>query len=665
MTRPASIRARLTFALLVVVSIATVLILAGMYVVLRAERDFRMLAEDRIPRVALAGELAEFTGDLAAVSTAIVADTESDPETLSQRVASAAAGISKVLNSSVLRAAPEGEALAHAESVLRRALSDFNTTSGELSNLAQRAGATSQQLRWTHSDVQDQAGALLQDLSFNMDAALSVLIEDPDPATRSLAEAGLKRDRLARDRLARLASETATLTALLLQARGAEGPDALDEVRELGHDTMDAIALLRIGLPMRSDITLLMEGVDRLIALAQEPEGVFAQVREQIILKTGAVGHLAEAQEALSEMQAELSTLGRRERVDAQAAADDAAHAVLVGAIGLSAMALSGAAACAVILLLYVRNRILRRLEQLAADLTRIAEGDQTASVLVKGRDEIADMGRAVEVFRASAMQLQTAHRDLSAEVAERQRAVERLERTQRDLVQAGKMAALGQMSAAISHEINQPLAAMRHRLHNLRLAYPQAEESVARIETTVERITATIGHLRRIARRSDHRHVRVVLAEPLEAALALLEHRLHQEGVHVERPAALAGVEVEGDEILLEQVLLNIFSNALDAIAETQRGSGTIRISLEQEADILLLITDDGVGLQGQAPADLFDPFHTTKDVGKGLGLGLSIAFNVMQDMGGHLEIGPAQAGAEVRLRLRRWPMEQRLAHG
>ncbi|MDT8853486.1 ATP-binding protein [Paracoccaceae bacterium Fryx2] len=660
-----SIRARLTLALLVIVCIATVLVLAGMYVVLRAERDFRFLAEDRIPRVALAGELAEFTGDLAAVSATIVASPDSDPADLSRRVDAAAAGIAGVLNASVLRMAPEGEDLARAETALRRALAGFNQTGARLGILEQRVRAANQQLRWTHGDVQDQAGALLLDLSFNMDAALGVLVEDPDPARRAAAEGGLKRDRLARDRLARLASETATLTALLLQARGAEGLDALDEVRELGHDTMDAIALLRMGLPERTDIILFMESVDRLIALAQEPEGVFAQMRDQITLRTEAVGHLAVAQEALSEMQAQLSTLGRRERVDAQAAADDAAGAVLAGAIWLSALALLGAAACAAILLAYVRNRILRRLEQLAADLTRIAEGDQTASVLVKGRDEIADMGRAVEVFRASAAQLQAAHRDLSAEVAERQRAVERLERTQRELVQAGKMAALGQMSAAISHEINQPLATMRHRLHNLRLACPQAADSISRIEATVERITATIGHLRRIARRSDHRHVRVMLAEPLEAALALLEHRLHQGGVAVERAGELAAVAVEGDEILLEQVLLNIFGNALDAIAETGRGRGTIRIALEQHADVLLRITDDGVGLRGQAPADLVDPFHTTKEVGKGLGLGLSIAFNVMQDMGGHLEIRPAAQGAEVRLRLRRWQAGERLANG
>src|SRR5690606_12499737 len=95
--------------------------------------------------------------------------------------------------------------------------------------------------------------------------------------------------------------------------------------------------------------------------------------------------------------------------------------------------------------------------------------------------DEIADMRRAVGVFRDS--------------VRERQLAIERLELTQRDLVQAGKMAALGQMSAAISHEINQPLAAIGHRLHNLGAMHPDTQPAIARIDALLERINRTIGH--------------------------------------------------------------------------------------------------------------------------------------------------------------------------
>src|SRR5690606_36689163 len=146
--------------------------------------------------------------------------------------------------------------------------------------------------------------------------------------------------------------------------------------------------------------------------------------------------------------------------------------------------------------------------------------------------DKIAEMARAVEVFRAS--------------VNARQRALERLEMTQRELVQAGKMAALGQMSAAISHEINQPLAAVGHRLHNLRAAYPEANAAIARIEAPLELITRTIGHLRRIALRSAHLNMREMLPEPVRAVRVLLYPRLRPEGVRVDC-VVLEGVAVAG----------------------------------------------------------------------------------------------------------------------
>jgi C4-dicarboxylate-specific signal transduction histidine kinase len=357
-------------------------------------------------------------------------------------------------------------------------------------------------------------------------------------------------------------------------------------------------------------------------------------------------------------MQAALSDLGRAERTAAQAAADAAAARVFNGAIALAVATLVGVAATIAILLLFVRNGVLRPIEALSGDLSRIARGETGAPVPVRGRSEIAEMARAVEVFRTSVEDLHSTHRALSQEVAERRRAVERLELTQRELVQAGKMAALGQMSAAISHEINQPLAAMRHMLHALERKHPDARAGLERIGAMIDRIAATIGHLRRISRRADHRSVRVPLSAPLDAALALLDHRLRGEGVAVAVAETVESLAVQGDDILLEQVLLNVLGNALDAIAETGRGGGHIRIDLLDGPEPVLRITDDGVGLGGRSGADLIDPFFTTKDVGRGLGLGLSIAFNVMQDMGGHLDIGPGEAGgAVVTLRLCRWP--------
>ncbi|MCC2596613.1 hypothetical protein LKR43_09690 [Pusillimonas sp. MFBS29] len=651
-----SIRGQLLAALVLVVIIATGVLAIGMGVMLRAEHDFRTLAQDRIPAVALAGELAEATGDLAALAMQMVADPAMPAKSMQESIDKAATGVEAVLASPVLQAVPERTATRAATRVaerdLRRALTDFSQISAELATHTRAEARAGIELRWIHADVQDQVQGILSDLSFNMDTQLAALVSATDPVARSAAEKALSRDWLLRDRMQQIGSEAATLTALLLQARSTDNADALEQTLGLGRDTLDRLALAQLNLPSRVDIKLLSQTLDRLKALATGDGNIFAQQQHRLDLHRAAVTELHAAQSGLARMQAALTDLGRSERIGAQRSADAAAAAIGRGSVWLALVTLIGAIATAAILAIFVHRRILLRIEALSADLRRIAKGDLSDKPQQKepspsraaAGDEIADMTHAVGVFRAS--------------VHERQLAIERLELTQRDLVQAGKMAALGQMSAAISHEINQPLAAIGHRLHNLGAAHPDTRPAIARIDALLERINRTIGHLRRIARRSAHRNGCVTLAEPMQAALELLDHRLRTEGVRIECDD-LTRLQVAGDEILLEQVLLNILGNALDAIAAREAPSdpGLICIELGQGDPVTLAIRDNGVGLGGQSGQTLTDPFVTTKEPGKGLGLGLSIAFNVMQDMGGHLAIEQQeQGGAVVRLQLNRW---------
>lgn len=653
--RRGSIRSRLVIALIAMVVVATGVLAVGMLVMLKAERNFRALAQDRIPAVALAGELAEATGELAALGMQMVADPLVAADRMNQAIENASSTVAGVLASPVWSAEPGREAtqgkLEAATHDLQRALKDFLRLSAQLDRRAQTEARAGTELRWVHADIQDQVQGILSDLSFNLDTRLAVLMAGASVGSRSEAEEALSQDWLLRDRVQQLGSEAATLTALLLQAQSATSLDSLEQTQALGRDTLDQLSLGQLNLAPRVDVALLIEALERLKELATGDNGIFTQVRKRLELHRAAVTRLQTAQDVLAQMQALLTEMGRAERVWAQRGADAAASAILRGSLWLGVVTLLGAMITAIILAVFVHKRILVRIEALSRDLIRIARGTSELPEPVSGnrpRDEIDEMVAAVDVFRAS--------------IQERRQAVERLETTQRELVQAGKMAALGQMSAAISHEINQPLAAIGHRLHNLRAAHPEAEGSVQRIEGLLHRITRTIGHLRRIARRSAHQNSCVVLAEPLSAALELLDHRVRNENVRVEGPD-LTGVMVSADEILLEQVLLNVLGNALDAIEARDSASeqGLIHIDVLNSDPVELVIRDNGVGLGGQSGQSLIDPFVTTKEAGKGLGLGLSIAFNVMQDMDGNLEIEQHDGGgAEVRLRLNRWKTEE-----
>ncbi|WP_239986154.1 ATP-binding protein [Paracoccus sp. SY] len=637
------------------VVVATGVLAVGMLVMLKAERNFRALAQDRIPAVALAGELAEATGELAALGMQMVADPLVAADRMNQAIENASSTVAGVLASPVWSAEPGREAtqgkLEAATHDLQRALKDFLRLSAQLDRRAQTEARAGTELRWVHADIQDQVQGILSDLSFNLDTRLAVLMAGASVGSQSEAEEALSQDWLLRDRVQQLGSEAATLTALLLQAQSATSLDSLEQTQALGRDTLDQLSLGQLNLAPRVDVALLIEALERLKELATGDNGIFTQVRKRLELHRAAVTRLQTAQDVLAQMQALLTDMGRAERVWAQRGADAAASAILRGSLWLGVVTLLGAMITAIILAVFVHKRILVRIEALSRDLIRIARGTSELPEPVSGnrpRDEIDEMVAAVDVFRAS--------------IQERRQAVERLETTQRELVQAGKMAALGQMSAAISHEINQPLAAIGHRLHNLRAAHPEAEGSVQKIEGLLHRITRTIGHLRRIARRSAHQNSCVVLAEPLSAALELLDHRVRNENVRVEGPD-LTGVMVSADEILLEQVLLNVLGNALDAIEARDSASeqGLIHIDVLNSDSVELVIRDNGVGLGGQSGQSLIDPFVTTKEAGKGLGLGLSIAFNVMQDMDGNLEIEQHDGGgAEVRLRLNRWKTEE-----
>ncbi|WP_394560332.1 ATP-binding protein [Aquipseudomonas alcaligenes] len=255
---------------------------------------------------------------------------------------------------------------------------------------------------------------------------------------------------------------------------------------------------------------------------------------------------------------------------------------------------------------------------------------------------------------------LETLNNRLKDEVLEREQAQQKLLRTQDELVQAGKLSALGTMSASISHELNQPLAAIRSYADNAGVLLDHQRTDDARgnlkqISELTGRMASIIAHLRAFARRDRHAPESVALQPALEDALALLAKRRRALDVELIRDLPDATLWVQAGETRLRQVLGNLLANALDALAE-KAPPRRIWLSTEvTEQGVSLLLRDNGAGFSAQALARAREPFFTTKTSTQGLGLGLAICETLMRALGGELLLANhPDGGALITLQLR-----------
>jgi len=240
---------------------------------------------------------------------------------------------------------------------------------------------------------------------------------------------------------------------------------------------------------------------------------------------------------------------------------------------------------------------------------------------------------------------LSATNHQLQSEVAERIRTETVLRQAQDGLMQAGKLAAVGQMSAGIAHELNQPLTALRTLSGNTgkflaRGDYDTAQQNLDKIVGLVERMGRITGALKSFARKpSLGQRSAAHLGEAVDNALFLLETRMAAVAPRIERHID-PHLAVACDPNRLEQVLVNLIGNALDAL----RGRSDPLLSLhayetgEGGGMVHLTVRDNGAGLSEAAFARLFEPFFTTKPAGEGLGLGLTLSAGILNENGGNL---------------------------
>lgn len=252
--------------------------------------------------------------------------------------------------------------------------------------------------------------------------------------------------------------------------------------------------------------------------------------------------------------------------------------------------------------------------------------------------------------FQQESVDLRQLNIRLQREISERKKVEKNLEVAEQTLAQSSKLAALGEMSAAVSHELSQPLAAMKTYLAGAKLLLQrkrleEALSSFQRIDDLIGRMSAITRQLKSYARKGGEELVPVDVRMAVNGALEIMEPQLKSRQISLSKTMPSAPVMILGDQLRLEQVVVNLLRNALDAISAVP--TPEIELLLLGGETASLTVRDNGEGISDLD--DLFEPFFTTKKPGDGVGLGLAISSGIITDLGGRLVARNSEATGAV----------------
>jgi two-component system C4-dicarboxylate transport sensor histidine kinase DctB len=255
-----------------------------------------------------------------------------------------------------------------------------------------------------------------------------------------------------------------------------------------------------------------------------------------------------------------------------------------------------------------------------------------------------------LRLFQRESAELRALNERLQREIAEREKVEKTLQVAEQTIAQSNKLAVLGEMSAAVSHELNQPLAAMKTYLAGARLLLSrkrpdEALASFQRIDDLIDRMGAITRQLKSYARKGGEAFEPFDARAAISGALGMMEPQLKSRKVTITRTLPATPVMVLGDRLRLEQVIINLLRNALDATKNTR--DPTVDLILARGDQISLTVRDNGPGITDLE--NLFEPFYTTKSPGDGVGLGLAISSGIVNDLGGRLTARNAPGGGAV----------------
>jgi C4-dicarboxylate-specific signal transduction histidine kinase len=299
------------------------------------------------------------------------------------------------------------------------------------------------------------------------------------------------------------------------------------------------------------------------------------------------------------------------------------------------------------------RKAMLHILGDYEADRSRLAKQterlDNSRRALLHILSDSHDSNLRLESSRKAMIHIMGDLRETTAEIERRE---QELREKQEQLIQAGKLATLGELTTGIAHELNNPLNNIGLFVGNAidRIELGEVDPEVVRDELgkameQVRKATEIISHLRTFGRAATIVYEPVEIALVIERSLSLMQEQLRLRQIEVAVEPGGEPIVVHGNEIQLEQVFVNLLTNARDALAELEERR--IWITCEVRPPVAVVtFADNGPGVSAEAEQRIFDPFFTTKEVGAGTGLGLSITYGIVSEHGGTIEVGARTGG-------------------
>ncbi|MDI3324901.1 ATP-binding protein [Pontibacterium granulatum] len=521
----------------------------------------------------------------------------------------------------------------HAETALAAQIDIFKATLSQLDSnvlkkfeIQQQKQSENQRLRWIASSFLSEIDTLTENAQrdlhsyYNQDLPDSwIVINNYGQETTTKKNADLQR-------LYRIKADVNLLVNLVDRAQHLPDLNSLiatqthsDEITQRIKQDIEAINTM-------PGIQALRQTIVNIVFLTRGENNMFLiRSRERSILRSGEL--------LLEQMRQELNSLNEliaiqtaKAETAARSSVANAEETIQKARFWMLMMVAASLLFSILIVWLYVGRYMVARITSLDKSMRSIANGNLEEQVQVKGDDEITTMARSLISFR------------------------DQLTTLQEELVQAGKMAAMGQLSAGIAHEINQPLSAIGHYSHNgVRLLnagrIEDTEKNLNQISHLTKRATTIITRLKALARNQPLNLTPVDLDRVINNVLHMLEGDEIRKQTTINVHYQHAENQVQADPVQLEQVVMNLVTNALDAVREQEEKLINIEC-LHRHDMIEIYVRDSGPGIDQELREQIFEPFFTTKRRGQSLGLGLAISFNIIKNFGGKLTVDENAGG-------------------